>query len=516
MGRAAAIAILLIGLPLLAQQPPLRTEQQALAAWRDYDYAAAENLYRQAIAANPHSGEAHAGLIRTLLDEEKTAEARTAAQAAEQNASGSPAVQAALGDLSYRDGEVEEAEKHYRAALAKDDHSARGWFGVSEVAEITSNYRTAKNAVLKAHELDPDDPEIYESWASRLPRMERRRAIERLVDHPGHLAPDRLSILQSKLAWLIVLGNKTAWKLVSTTESARIKLDHVVTSGAPQIGRIAGPPRTAGVAIHVRLNNKKTVSLLLDTGASGIVLHRRVAGKADIRQVYDIATRGIGDEKAAIGYLGWAGDVKIGSIEFENVPVTVLEGNFAEGTDGLIGIDVFEHFLISLDIQKSELELAALPAVPAEDRDENDLTDRYIAPSMQQYDRILHVGPHILVPTSIDRQKPGLFFFDTGAFDSQVDPAYVAKSKVVPTRNLAVRGLSGSVRDVYVAENVEIQFGHFVQDNFRMVAISMDKLSEGEGVAVTGILGFPLLSQFRLTIDYRDGLVLFDYKGTKH
>ena len=43
------------------------------------------------------------------------------------------------------------------------------------------------------------------------------------------------------------------------------------------------------------------------------------------------------------------------------MPVTVLEGNFAEGTDGLIGIDVFEHFLITSDIEKRELDLGSTP-----------------------------------------------------------------------------------------------------------------------------------------------------------
>jgi hypothetical protein len=48
-----------------------------------------------------------------------------------------------------------------------------------------------------------------------------------------------------------------------------------------------------------------------------------------------------------------------------------------------------------------------------------------------------------------------------------------------------------------------------------MIAISMGKLSEGEGIGLTGILGFPLLSQFRISIDYRDGLIHFEYKGGK-
>jgi tetratricopeptide (TPR) repeat protein len=520
MWRAACIFWIVFFPFSLFAQPPAQEdvtaqslEQTALATWRDYDYATAERLYRQSLAKDPSFGDAHAGLIRSLLDEKQPAAAQQAANAALQAAPQSAAVQAADGDLLLRQGNVEDAEAAYRRAVAIDDHLARGWFGLGRVAQINSYYRTAKHSILKAHDLDPLDPEINEFWASLLPRAERRKAVEHMVDHPGHMTPERLNVLQSRLAWLIVLGNSTAWKLVSTTETAKLKLDHIFTSAHmdDNMGRIGAPPRVAAVAVHVQLNNKKTVSLLLDTGANGIVLHRNPAEKAGIKPVFDIAAKGIGDDKAASGYLGWANDVKIGPIEFQNVPVTVLSSSFAEGTDGLIGIDVFEHFLISLDIKNSELDLDPLPVLPAENRDDDGTSDRYVAPEMKDYYPVLHMGPHILVSTSIDRKTPGLFFLDTGAFDSQVDSDYVSKDKLKPAPGLVVRGLSGRVAEVYFAENVRIQFGRFVQENFRMVAISMDKLSEGEGIGLTGILGFPLLSQFRISIDYRDGLVNFDY-----
>ncbi|WP_228370691.1 aspartyl protease family protein [Candidatus Korobacter versatilis] len=506
------LLVLLCALPLFAQSPTL--EQQALDAWRTYDYPTAERLYRQALTANPTSGDAHGGLVRTLLNEKNLQAARDAANTALRAAPDSAAVQAASGDVFFRDGRIEDAEIAYRRSAKLDDNCARAWHGLSQIAQITSNYRSARRDIFKAHELDPKDPEIYESWASRLPRPERRKAVEYLVDHHGHLDPDRLNILQSRLAWLIVLGNKTAWKLVSTRETAKLRLDHIVSAAHLGDGRFTTPPREGAVAIHVRFNDKKTVSLLLDTGASGIVLRKSDAAKAEIKQVYDIATKGIGDEKPANGYLGWAHDVKIGPIEFENVPVTVLDARFPEGSDGLMGIDVFEHFLITLDIKNSELSLAPLPEIPANLRDEAGAADRYVAPAMQSFDRVMHLGAHILVSTSVDQQPAGLFFLDTGAFDTQIDPNNVSKSKLQPAPGLSVRGLSGNVRDVYVASNVQIQFGRFTQDNFRMVAISMDKLSEGEGIALGGILGFPLLSQFRLTIDYRDGLVNFDYHNS--
>lgn len=492
-------------------------ESSALAAWQDYDYPTAERLYRQALTANSHSGDAHAGLIRTLLDEKRLDAAEQAAKEGQRAAPQSAAVQAADGDVLFREGKIETAEAAYRRSLELDPSLARGWFGLSRVAQLSSNYRSAKRAVFKAHDLDPADPDIYDAWASRLPRAERRRAVEHLVDHHGHLDPERLNGLQSRLAWLMVLGNNTAWKLVSTVDSAKLRLDRVMTHGgmADPIGRVAAPPSVAAVALKVQVNRKKTLSLLLDTGSTGIVLHRNVADKAQIKQVFDIATHGIGDEKASNGYLGWAQDVKIGPIEFQNVPVTVLEGNFAEGTDGLIGIDVFEHFLITLDIEKHELDLGPLPTIPADRRDEDGTSDRYVAPELKDYLPMLHNGPHVLVSTVVDQQSPGLFFLDTGAFESQVDSDDVPKSKLTPAPNLTVRGLSGHVTDVYYANQVRIQFGSFVQDNLRMIAISMGKLSEGEGIGLTGILGFPLLSQFRISIDYRDGLIHFEYKGGK-
>jgi hypothetical protein len=96
-----------------------------------------------------------------------------------------------------------------------------------------------------------------------------------------------------------------------------------------------------------------------------------------------------------------------------------------------------------------------------------------------------------------------------------VDSTYVDQRKLAAAPDLNIRGISGRVKNAWIANNVRIQFGHFVQDNFRMIAISMDKLSDSEEVALTGILGFPLLSQFRLSVDYRDGLVNFDYKAGK-
>ncbi len=521
MWLAARIpGVTLFAICLLGQTPPPRQatpdppEKLALAALRDYDYPAAEEFYRRALTQNPSSPDTNAGLVRALLGEKKLPAARVALEAALRQAPDAPPVLVAEGDVRLREGRIQDSEAAYKRALSLDPRIARGWFGMARIAYLNSMHRTAERAVNKAHDLDPDDPEIYDWWAVRLPRAERRRALAYLIDHHGHMDAERLNNLQSRLAWLIVLGDKPAWKLVSPANSAKLKLNHIVAPPRPDG---FGPPtlRTTAVALHLQINGKKTVNLLVDTGASGVVLQRDTAAKAAVRPIYDIATKGIGDERAAMGYLGWVNSVSIGPLQFENVPMTVVDQRFPDGVDGLIGLDVFDRFLVTLDIQRGELDLAPLPELPDEYKDPDGSWDRYISPEMKDYLPVLHMSSHLLVPTSVDGRAPGLFFLDTGAFDSQVDSDYVSRDKLTRAPNLPVRGISGRVNDVFVANNVRLQFGHFVQENFSLVAISMDKMSENEGVGITGILGFPLLSQFRISIDYRDGLVYFDYKGAK-
>src|SRR5581483_1818161 len=109
-----------------------------------------------------------------------------------------------------------------------------------------------------------------------LPRTERRRALEHLIDHPGHMPPDHLSTLQSAVAWLITLGNRNSWELTSNTENAKLKLDRVMRNVG---GFGPAPAHQTAVALQAIVNDKK-VRLMIDTGATGIVLSRGAASKA--------------------------------------------------------------------------------------------------------------------------------------------------------------------------------------------------------------------------------------------
>ena len=73
-----------------------------------------------------------------------------------------------------------------------------------------------------------------------------------------------------------------------------------------------------------------------------------------------------------------------------------------------------------------------------------------------------------------------------------------------------VRGLQGKVDGVSRPDKITLVFGAFRQDKSDLIAISLEKPSDSIGIALTGVLGMPVLWQLRMTIDYRAGAVRFE------
>src|SRR5260370_18200169 len=75
-------------------------------------------------------------------------------------------------------------------------------------------------------------------------------------------------------------------------------------------------------------------------------------------------TGGIGSAGRKAAYTAFADDIKIGSLEFRDCQVDVIDQRNVIDSDGLIGMDVFSRFLITLDYPMRKLLLAPLPRRP--------------------------------------------------------------------------------------------------------------------------------------------------------
>jgi hypothetical protein len=80
---------------------------------------------------------------------------------------------------------------------------------------------------------------------------------------------------------------------------------------------------------------------------------------------------------------------------------------------------------------------------------------------------------------------------------------------------MKVKGLSGNVNKVYSADKAILQFGHLRQENQQMLSFDFSNISDRIGTEISGTLGFTLLRFLDIKIDYRDGLVDFEYDAKR-
>lgn len=73
-----------------------------------------------------------------------------------------------------------------------------------------------------------------------------------------------------------------------------------------------------------------------------------------------------------------------------------------------------------------------------------------------------------------------------------------------------VTGLQGTVRNTFRTGRTIWRFANVEQENGGTIAFDMDRLGENSGFEVAGLLGAPVLTKLRVTLDYRNGCVRFD------
>ncbi|HEX9121192.1 MAG TPA: retropepsin-like aspartic protease, partial [Terriglobales bacterium] len=138
--------------------------------------------------------------------------------------------------------------------------------------------------------------------------------------------------------------------------------------------------------------------------------------------------------------------------------------------------------------------------------------DRYVAPEMANWEKVFRFGHSILVQTTVNGSKPMLFGLDTGASINLLSlRAGRQVSKVGSENRQRVRGLSGEVNKVYSSAKATLVFGHLRQENLDIITLDLSAVSRRIGTEVSGFLGFGMLHQLDLKLDYRDGLVDFKY-----
>jgi len=486
---------------------------------------------------------AQVGLVRSMLRQQKIDEASDAVNTALSSEASAAALLAAKGEVQFRRGEMADAEMSYLTAKKLDSKEVHAYLGLARLYSSYSLYRRAYDQLKSAHEVAPEDIDVQRAWLRMLPRKERLAAMEAYLSGPHPDDEEETKWMTEYLGFLKATVDKPvhACRLVSKVEQTETKLETMYG---------ADGHRMRGIGLSVRLNDRNA-HLLLDTGAGGIMVNRKLAEKAGLTPISALHYGGIGDKGLQSGYTAVADHIRIGELEFQDCVISVSDKGSVGDENGLIGADVFGTYLIDIDLPGMRLKLSPLPKRPEDtvaptslnsegeeqanaeqkedsvkegpSKDQNSPSptvkperrlprDRYIAPEMADWTKVFRFGHNMLVPTSVNDSKVMLFGLDTGAFSNILSVrAGRQVSKVNSEERLRVHGVNGAVNKVYSSENATLRFGHFQQSNLGIITLDLSTISRHTGTEVSGFLGFAMLRQLEIELDYRDGLVDFKY-----
>ena len=546
--RFLSVAFFASALPVASQETKpsahaqsASTQNEPAAAFKEagddfrkgsFDQAIAK--YNEALKSDTQSAEAYTGIVRCYLRQDKV---RDAAETLEKGLHAKPSdsgLKVAQGELLFRQGKISEAEKIFVEMINSGQAPARAFLGLAQVSSAVAMYAREHRLILRAHELDPSDQDIQKEWMSTLSRADRIKSLESYLSQP---TSDDANTRRNLSEYLEVLRARQA-----TPRGACRLVSDVTATETELLPLLRDASHLRGFGLPVTINGQKS-KLLLDTGAGGITVNRKLAARAGVQRLADVRIGGVGDKGDAKGYAAYAGSIRIGSLEFRNCPVDVIDKRSVTDEEGLIGADVFQRFLIEIDFPGRKLRLSQLPERPGEPQvkpslatDEDDSGsesdpnpaggtgnganpapvpkhfDRYIGPEMSSYARVFRFSHMLLVPTKINNAPGKLFLIDSGAWNNMITPDAAREvTKVHGDSDTIIKGLSGSVKKVYETGTVVLEFGSLRQTNEDMVAFDLSNISRDVGTEVSGTLGFAMLNLLKLELDYRDALVKFEY-----
>jgi len=495
--------------------PPASPLIEGISLFRGREFNAAAAKLTEATGSTATVGpKAYAWLARTDLHLYKVDDAEIAARKAIELDPTLPVAQSALAEVYFRQAKFAEAEGILRKLAAANQADARACLSLARLYWATANNKGAKVCIDLAHKMDPDDPDIYRDWVSTLPWRERVEEWKKRLAQ-GKFDNDERE-REGLTAAISVLENEEkrpqhSCRLSSKTLPAEINL----------VPLLIDAKHLRGYGLTVKVNDISS-KLLVDTGASGILINSKIAEKAGVTKIADQHIGGIGDRGASTGYVGFAKKLQVGNLVFEDCYVDVVDKKSSLDTDGLVGTDVFADFLVDLDFPNIKLRLSELPPFPDQpgatpglqlsQSGGKTLHNRWIPPQFASYEKVYRFGHMLLIPGFINDSPPKLFLVDTGAWDNTLTPGGAkGVTKLHSDSDTIVKGLSGRVEKVYSTGDVTLVFGHFKQQRSDMVAFDLSHISNHLGTEISGSLGFAMLYLLDIKIDYRDHLVDFSY-----
>ncbi|MFC6644822.1 aspartyl protease family protein [Granulicella cerasi] len=484
-------------------------------------YKDAELLYQAAIAKDASNIEDHLGLVRAYIGEDMVPEARAASDAMLKKFPDNSLSLVAQSEMYYRAGNADEAQRIANKAVMQNPCDARAHAALANVAELRAFYATAAHQLDLAARLSPHDELIHRDWMFYQPRKKRLEELEKYLTGPNSLAEDEKASFNN-IAEHLKARHVNECHITSTSETAKAAM-------APMFGDSRHP---IAYGLDVSLNGKRR-RMQIDTGASGILLTKEAAHSLGLKPEIQRTVEGVGDEGSADSYLTHVKTIRIGDVQFEDCMVEVYDDKKSHmSIDGLIGMDVFQNWLVTLDYPNATLRLAPLPKRPNEANQDTKLEtanpeasedtyhpqDAYVnAPELKGFIPVARIGHDILLPSTwVDKKnklsdRDHYLIMDTGASATNISPAMAKEIGKLHGSDVEFTGLSGKVKKVWESDYSAMRVANLILPGAEYFVLDNKSLSHNIGFETDGLFGLPTLQRLTITIDYRDNMVKLNY-----
>jgi hypothetical protein len=270
---------------------------------------------------------------------------------------------------------------------------------------------------------------------------------------------------------------------------------------------------TEQLAVRMTFNGKQR-RMLLDTAASGVMLT-------------DTGARGANLKINQASRFAHADNVQVGDFRFGDCDIQLIRlGDISGSLDGIIGIDAFKSFLLTLNFGGGLLQLSALPDAPTDlvapyletadlprvQRDEHGShpVDAYVPTSMKTWTPFIFEQYHVAIPVTIDRGQTGWAFMMTTMEHSMiVRPMLPADMSLDSIRLSYIRGLFTN----WDTEKIDLFRSGPIAMHFAGLHLSLPTLLVGDDPkhpapdGLAGVIGLDCLRHISVSINMRDQLM---------
>lgn len=266
------------------------------------------------------------------------------------------------------------------------------------------------------------------------------------------------------------------------------------------------------IVVKAKLNGKEEMRFILDTGATQSIIDKAVAKQIGGGAITDggglSMTTGSGSiQTDALNMNSFT----LGDLELKNVPFAVADLNSfgqAQRPAGLIGANILKRFLLTIDYENQRITLADPGNVKVPD---NAITVN-TKPSLGM--------SGLAVDGNLDGKQKVTLLIDTGAAFNNISESKVKHLLWGPLYKAGMlKGLDGKLVQTGAARFNFLEIDKLkVERPVFSIAPSAAESQAPSGIITSkdlAIIGNPLLSQYKITFDYRNQRLIVEQSATQ-